>query len=347
MLRIRSDVITSIHNAKKAPDLFQYLQNAIELEHSTIPPYLQALYSIRRDSQANQIAAALIRSIVTEEMLHMTIAANVLNAIGGHPVISSPKFIPNYPGPLPMVHEGLIVGLKPVSLNLILNTFMEIETPEDPQHFPVKMAALASTEYGTIGLFYAAIMDKLKEFGNRIFVGDPNRQVVDNDWFPADQLFPIRNVDSAVRGLEIIMRQGEGTSKDPLDGAGAPAHYYRFAEIYYGKRLVPDSSVKEGYSYSGAPIPFDPAGVWNMIPNPKAADYPADSQPRLAAERFNGIYTNLLNSLHRTVNGKPRHLAMAIGGMYELRLAAEALIELTLPSGQQAAPTFEFAMENA
>ena len=38
---------------------------------------------------------------------------------------------------------------------------------------------------------------------------------------------------------------------------------------------------------------------------------------------------------------------MAIGGMYELRLAAEALIELTLPSGQQAAPTFEFAMENA
>jgi hypothetical protein len=47
------------------------LQNAIELEHSTIPPYLYALYSIRQDT--NVEIAMLIKSIVVEEMLRIAI----------------------------------------------------------------------------------------------------------------------------------------------------------------------------------------------------------------------------------------------------------------------------------
>jgi len=65
----------------------------------------------------------------------------------------------------------LIVGLAPLSRPLIQNVFMEIEQPEDPQHFPVKMMALRETGYATIGLFYEAIVDKLREFGDRVFVG--------------------------------------------------------------------------------------------------------------------------------------------------------------------------------
>jgi hypothetical protein len=347
MLQIRSEIIHSIRSAKEATDLYEYLQRAIELEHSTIPPYLQALYSIKHG--ANTIAADLIRSIVIEEMLHITIAANVLNAIGGEPEINKPTFIPNYPGPLPMnVHGGLTVGLAPLSKPLIQKVFMEIETPENPQHFPVTQMALEVTDFATIGLFYAAIVDKLKELGDKVFVGNPSRQVVDNIWFPPTQLFAIRDVDTAMRGLNIIVRQGEGTSDNPLEADGQPAHYYRFAEIYNGRCLVPDSTVKEKYSYSGAPIPFDPAGIWDMVVDPKVANYSAGSTARAYAERFNGIYTNLLNSLHTTFNGEPRHLSKAIGGMYELRLAAEALIEIRDAStGRQAAPTFEYALENA
>jgi Ferritin-like len=347
MLKIRSDVVQSIRAAKQPSDLYQYLQGAIELEHSTIPPYLQALYSIKHG--ANTIVSDLIRSIVVEEMLHMTIAANVLNAIGGKPKINKPEFIPRYPSALPMnIHDGLKVGLAPLSKPLIQNVFMQIEEPEDPQHFPLKMAAFAQTGYATIGLFYAAIVDKLKELGDRIFIGDPARQVVDNTWFPREELFPIRDVASAVRGLDVIVRQGEGTSHNPLEAGGEPAHYYRFAEIYYGKRLVPDPTVPQKFSYSGAPIPFDPAGIWNMVSDPKVDTYPAGSTARAYAERFNGIYTNLLNSLDLTFNGAPRRLAQAIGGMYELRLAAEALIEIPVKGiGKQAAPTFEYATENA
>ena len=106
--------------------------------------------------------------------------------------------------------------------------------------------------------------------------------------------------------------------------------------------------MKEKYSYSGAPIPFDPTGIWDMVTNPKLATYSAGSTARAYAERFNGIYTNLLNSLHVTFNGQPQHLSQAIGEMYELRLAAEALIEIQdANTGKQAAPTFEYALENA
>jgi hypothetical protein len=73
--------------------------------------------------------------------------------------------------------------------------------------------------------------------------------------------------------------------------------YYEPAEIFFDLRLVPDSTIPEKYSHSGAPIPFDPAGIWNMQASPKLANYPAGSAARADAERFNGIYTNLQNSL--------------------------------------------------
>ena len=59
--------------------LREHLQTALEIEHSTIPPYLCALYSIPNGS--NVSASTLIRSVVMEEMLHMVLVANLLNAM--------------------------------------------------------------------------------------------------------------------------------------------------------------------------------------------------------------------------------------------------------------------------
>ena len=91
------------------------LQQAIMLEHSTIPAYLYALYSIKANS--NALIRGLMQSVVVEEMLHMSLACNILNAIGGNPVIDDPGFLPRYPGPLPgAVETGLIVPLQAFSL---------------------------------------------------------------------------------------------------------------------------------------------------------------------------------------------------------------------------------------
>jgi hypothetical protein len=110
-------------------DLRAALQNAVRLEHSTIPPYLTALATLSGKSPSVAYARQVIRDIVVEEMLHMTLACNLLNAVGGHPQISGADFVPSYPHELPMGVAGdLVVHLKRYSKDLVQNTFMRRST---------------------------------------------------------------------------------------------------------------------------------------------------------------------------------------------------------------------------
>lgn len=346
MLTVRPEILQKVRSATCAADLHIHLQAAIELEHATIPPYLTALYSIKLGF--NVEAAEIIRSVVIEEMLHLTIAANVLNAIGGKPRIHFAKFIPDYPSPLPMdVDDGLIVGLAAVSKDVVHDVFMRIEEPEDPLEFPVAEAVGEGGPYPTIGAFYQAIIQKIQELGEGIFTGDPARQVVDNTWFSKEELFPIDSVETATNALNIIIEQGEGTPKSPVDPEGDLAHYYRFAEIYHGRRLVKDPSVPEGYSYSGAKVPLDAAGIWDIVDNSKADMYDEGSGARRLVDQFNFSYTNLLNVLQETFNGSPERLNSAFGLMFEVRLQAQKMMAQTYqPLGKQVAPSFQFATLN-
>jgi len=73
------------------------LQMAIELELSTLPPYLSALYSMdpnaKLPNHANEQIIALIRSIVHQEMTHLALACNLLRAIGGTPRIAHKEVV--------------------------------------------------------------------------------------------------------------------------------------------------------------------------------------------------------------------------------------------------------------
>jgi rubrerythrin len=71
--------------------LHEHLQWAIEIEHATLPPYLCALYSIKE--RHNREAVEVIESVFIEEMLHLTLAANILNAVGGSPQLDKPGFL--------------------------------------------------------------------------------------------------------------------------------------------------------------------------------------------------------------------------------------------------------------
>jgi hypothetical protein len=94
-------------------DLREHLQWAIELEHSTLPPYLCALYSIKPGT--NPEAVGVITSVFIEEMLHMTLAANLLNAVGGAPKLDHAAFIPRFPTYLPHSANAFQVSLEPFS----------------------------------------------------------------------------------------------------------------------------------------------------------------------------------------------------------------------------------------
>ncbi|WP_281886346.1 ferritin-like protein [Paenibacillus sp. YYML68] len=340
MILLKSETVKNIHTVE---GLRQAVQQAIELEHATIPTYLYALYSLKAGS--NQEIRRLILSVVVEEMLHMSLACNILNAIGGTPVIDDPSFIPKYPGPLPgSVESGLIVPLAPFSIELVKDVFMVIEEPEQPLDFPVLMSEADGKI--TIGQFYQAIADQIKALGDGIFTGDESKQVVSSYW--PDELIKITDVQSALHAIDIIVEQGEGTSTSPLDLEGDFAHYYRYAEIFHGKKLILNPDAKPGtphdqkYIYGGDPIPFDPAGVLPLIENPSAASYAPNSKAQYANDTFNYTYTSLLRSLHATFNGQPDRLKTAIGLMESLKLQALDLMDIDLGNGKHAGPSFEY-----
>lgn len=66
-------------------DLHDALQNAIRLEHSTIPPYLTALATLSGSSPSVEYARQVIRDVVVEEMLHMTVGVQLAERNWGAP----------------------------------------------------------------------------------------------------------------------------------------------------------------------------------------------------------------------------------------------------------------------
>lgn len=325
-------------NFDSPEDLMQALQLAIELEHSTIPPYLTALYSIKPD--ANVEVAELIRSIVVEEMLHMALVANIFIAIGGSPNIGHSKFVPQYPGPLPGgLRPGLTVRLRRCSINQIRDCFMSIEEPE--QIVKIRRLEMQKTNPQTIGWFYDQLIVALKTLSDcgEIKFGHEDRQVT--SWTGPGRLFVIRSFADAKAAIEEIKDQGEGTSQDhPGDDDHELSHYYKYAEIVAGRQL---ERFGDDFKYSGPPIPFDPDGVWPMIDDPNLVRYPTGSRAQTLAKQFAQSYQALLKALNRTFNGDPGCLSQAIGLMYELDLQARQLMQTPsgIKDGLNAGPSFQ------
>jgi Ferritin-like len=235
------------------------------------------------------------------------------------------------------IADGLIVPRGKCSIELVKTIFMKIEEPEKP--LVLKGAMLQAPEYNTIGEFYDAIKDKLTELvekGVPVFTGDFEREMVNNSWFPADQLFRIDGLDSAKAAIDVIILQGEGTSISPVDPQNAAAHYYRFEQIVRGKQLVADAAAPNGYSFTGAPVTLDERNVLNMQPNPDPDTLPEGSRARRLATEFAGSYTRLLNALHQTFNGQPGRFDAATGLMYEMRLLAQEVLAVPVPGSDPA-----------
>jgi hypothetical protein len=332
----------------KIEDLRKVIQSAIEIEHSTMPPYLYALYSL---GTSNAAIYSTLREIAVEEMFHMLLACNLLNAIDGKPKINDPTFVPNYPTPLPgTVHGSLIVPLKPFSKTVAETIFMEIEEPETPLNFPVLALDASAPPARTIGQFYERIKTKLQAFGPAAFTGNPARQVTSDLFALPEDKQRVTNLPSAVTAIDFIVKQGEGTKESPQFAVGQMAHYYQFAEIVKGRKLIPNPDATpttppaERFLYGGTKIDLQ-AGILPLLENPKSTNYAAGSPERLASDKFNQTYTRILGSLHTAFNGTPANLSTAIDMMTtELSPAAIELTKIELSNGLHAGPTFEYLL---
>ncbi|GAB2841621.1 hypothetical protein GCM10022221_46080 [Actinocorallia aurea] len=327
-------------------DLREHLQWAIELEHATLPPYLCALYSL--DPERNPEAAQLVAGVFVEEMLHLALAANLLNAVGGSPLLDTPRMLPRHPRRLPHGDPSLELSLLPFGPDA-LDMFLRLEQPA-----PVDSPAQPEG-YTTIGQFYAAIEDGLKDLcaglgEEAVFAGDPERQVQNRHFrHTAGRIVAVTDLASALTALAEIVEQGEGLLRDEVwDGdrdvhhpeRDEVAHYYRFHELKVGRRYRRGDTPASGPT--GDPIRVDPAGVHRMRRDPRLDDHEPGHPIRDAQEEFNHAYSGLLHLLEQAFNGSPRLLAVATGTMYGLQEQAEALMRMPDGDGLTAGPTFDY-----
>ncbi len=292
------------------------LQAAVAVEFATVPPYLCALWSIKDDLHP---AAASIRNVVQEEMLHMSLACNLLTAIGGVPQISGPSTAPVYWEHLPAgIHTDLVVKLTGYR-DASLAGFIEIESP-DP--------AAATGEPVTsrsIGDFYTAVADCLAKLQPTITT---ERQVAG----PLAHMV-IPTVDLALVAIALIKDQGEGNTSPIVAHTDELAHYYRFLELKQRQRF---SHLDE----SGSPV-FD-GPVWDEPETWPVADVPdggyqqgdVSSEVWSKLDQFDRAFTRLLDSLQLAWElGEQSPLIRAIETMFELTTLARSIMQIERPDG--------------
>lgn len=351
----------TLRDITSVDDLHGYLATAIQLEHATIPPYLTALYTIRPGTNGD--AARVIRAVVVEEMLHLTLAANLLNAVGGQPDLTAPGFVPRYPTRLPDGETDFEVSLQRFSPEAV-STFMTIERPartvDDSKRLasrerhhrmllpPVVHNSGDERHFYSIGEFYEAIEEGLvaleeqrQAAGGTLFTRGMRNQVGPEYYYSGGgEVIPVVDLDSARAAIDLIAEQGEGHSGRMYDDEGEIAHYYRFQQLVLGRYYEHGDTPGQP---SGVELSVDWDAVYPAATDVSIDDLPPDSELATAARAFNETYAAFLGLLTDAFNGSPEQLVPAVGDMFRIKEQAVHLIRQPLPGrdGQNAAPTFE------
>lgn len=350
--------------------LFSHLYDAARLEMSTIPLYLYAAYSIEAQNvsqwSAGPGAFRLIKSIVIEEMLHLSLVRNLIVAIGygDHIRFCHRAFVPVFPAPMLHRVPELELKLAPLTTELVRDVFMPLELPEK------KGAPPESGEYQTIGQFYKAIHDGFRRLcgvePGPSFRPDPakekalfahNRldlQYTNTYWNEGGGGAPVvvHDLHSALTAINVIVEQGEGMDPDqqevPLDPADPLPdlkaglvefpHYVKFKRIADG---------------------WEPIGeVYEVPENPRVSEYP-EGPVRDLGQLACAAYTYVLAMLDEIYDtsgmdvkpgatspryGLERTFIAAMQGLLfgVIKELVRTPITEGLYRGSHAAPTFEY-----
>ncbi|AUP79775.1 ferritin-like domain-containing protein [Flavivirga eckloniae] len=339
-----------IHHSKSVEDvredklhvLKELLNSAVVLEFATIPIYLQAMWTIK-DNECD--VAKSIRNIFQEEMLHMAMVCNMIVGIGGEPKIYDPKNGLKYPSGLPGgVHPELYLYLEGLN-DCSLRNFMEIELPEEIAEIydyetkePVSIGGLCdqdgnitnvkhiqSHEHNTtIGELYDRINELFQELQPNM---DVERQLAGplSWWVMAD-------ATSVSKAIDMIKEQGEGSENVTPASTGMDnlAHFYRFWEVYYKKKIV-----QEGDKYYFKD-PMPRPETYNIARVPKGGYKQEEVSPEVwhLINSFDEVYTDLVKFLEDAwaINGRGQAaLVNAIEVMFKLEKFALPLMQIPIP----------------
>eukprot|EP00038_Savillea_parva_P008047 m.174322 g.174322 ORF g.174322 m.174322 type:complete len:892 (-) comp13817_c0_seq1:236-2911(-) len=331
------------------------LQDALMLELSTLPLYLTMMYSLKEGTPWFKFAYPRLWSIVKQEMMHMNLVGNILNALGAQPEFNNPERVPKYPGQgLP---GGCLASLKyalgPFSMKQV-EVFLDIEHPREASEqlinspiskeiraFIKKEADFPKDEQ-TIGQFYERIADELRYldalYGPKLWKGDPTRQVVAWGKQLGGTTVPVTDLFTALQSIDEVVKEGEGTSvANPDDGQCELAHFFKFVELRAQKPILKS---EEGYVFGPEQVPFDQKhDVLDVV----HLDTPAKGRYTGAAAAANGglttAYSALLDGLNDAFDGKPSRVPMMVDIPKDCAFVMGCKLE---GSHQFACPTFEY-----
>ncbi len=329
-------------NEDKLHVLKELLNSAVVLEFATIPIYLQAMWTIK-DNKCE--VAKSIRNIFQEEMLHMAMVCNMIVGIGGEPRIYNTKNRLKFPSGLPGgVHPELFLYLEGLN-DCSLRNFMEIELPEEIAEIYdyetkelVSIGGLCNQEgeinntkhtqshehNTTIGALYDRINELFQELQPKM---DVERQLAGplSWWVMAD-------AESVSKAIDMIKEQGEGSENVTPASTGMDnlAHFYRFWEVYYQKKIV-----QEGDKYYFKD-PMPRPETYNVARIPKDGYKKEDVSPEVwhLMNSFDKVYTDLVKFLEDAwaINGRGQAaLVNAIEVMFKLEQFALPLMQIPIP----------------
>ena len=327
----------------KMASLKELLGHAVVLEFATIPIYLSAMWAIK---DSNCAAAKSIRNILQEEMLHMSMVCNMLVAIGGNPKIYSGNRL-SFPSYLPGgVHPELYLYLEGFN-DCSLRNFMEIELPDEVAEIidyetkeVVSLTPLCGSDKNgeehphqtfehntTIGALYTKIDDLFQDLQPEMNV---ERQLSGPlaRWVMAD-------ASSVSKAIDFIKEQGEGSEGVTPESTGMDdlAHFYRFWEVYYEKKIV-----KEGDTYYFKD-PFPRPDVFKIGRTPFGGYQEQNVTPEVwhLIYEFDKTYSRLVMLLEDAWTeggGGQASLVKAVEVMFDLEKYALPLIATPIPSSR-------------
>ena len=321
------------------------LNQAVILEFATIPVYLQTIWSIRDN---NCEVAKSIRNVFQEEMLHMAMVCNMIVGIGGEPKIYDPENGLQFPSELPGgVHPDLFLYLEGLS-DCSLRNFMEIELPEkvaDIYDYEtnelVTIGGLCNQEgnfsknhiqnfshNATIGALYDRIKELFQDLQPTMNV---ERQLAGplSWWVMAD-------AESVAKAIDLIKEQGEGaeTISPASTGMDNLAHFYRFWEIFYQKKIIQ----KGTKFYFKNPMPRPE--IYPIARIPKNGYQQSEVTPEVwhLLTEFDKTYTTVVKLLEEAwaIDGSGQAaLIKAIETMFNLEKFAIPLMKTPIPNDEQ------------
>lgn len=326
--------------------LKELLNSAVVLEFATIPIYLQAMWTIK-DNKCD--VAKSIRNIFQEEMLHMAMVCNMIAGIGGEPRIYNTKNRLKFPAGLPGgVHPELFLYLEGLN-DCSLRNFMEIELPEEIAEIYdyetkelVTIGGLCDKEgkvggakhtqsyeqNTTIGELYERIRELFMELQPKM---DVERQLAGplSWWVMSD-------AESVSKAIDMIKEQGEGSENVTPASTGLDnlAHFYRFWEVYYEKKIVMEGD--KYYFKDSNPRPE----TYKIARVPEGGYLENDVSPEVwhLVNEFDKVYTDLIKFLEDAwaINGRGQAaLVNAIEVMFKLEHFALPLIQTPIPNHKE------------